>query len=170
MFEVGDQEGTSLLRFARSSRFLTEDGDHFPLPRGVRSCRRSSWTAMSRRECAGFEAAMPATNVISRSSGRRGGNVLSKFAFARCSLTSHLTARRNRSGGEEMADRTGETIQPNTTSTSPDGILLTSRASSGRALDAPDPCSTTIVRSRRRATRFPALRWTVRRWGRAHSQ
>lgn len=60
-------------RRARSMRFFTEEGDHFEPPRGVRSCSRSSWVAISRSVRFGFVEWIPATNVINRSSGRRGG-------------------------------------------------------------------------------------------------
>lgn len=54
---------------ARPSGFLTDDGDHLALPRDVRSCKRSSWEASSRSDSSGFDCAMPATKLISRSSG-----------------------------------------------------------------------------------------------------
>ena len=42
---------------------------------------------------------------------------------------------------EEMADRPGEPIEPTTTSTSPALMSRIRRASTGRARDAPEPCS-----------------------------
>ncbi len=96
--QLAGSSATSPSRRARSSRFLTEEADHFALPRGVRSCRRSSWPAMSRSDRSGLDCEIPATRVIRRSSGGRGDARFSSVDSARCSVTSHLTARRSRSG------------------------------------------------------------------------
>ena len=85
-------------RRALSSRFLTDEGAHFEPPRGVRSCMRSSWLAISRNVRSGFEEWIPTTSVIRRTSGGRGGDFLRSDLSAMPSLTIHLTARRKRSG------------------------------------------------------------------------
>ena len=89
-------------RPARSSRFLTDDGDHLLPPRGVRSWSRSSCPAISRSVRSGFDEWMPATSVIRRSSGRRGGDLRSRAGSARRSATIHFAARRRRSGVQSM--------------------------------------------------------------------
>jgi len=85
-------------RLARSSRFLTDDGAHLVPPRGVRSCNRSNWLAISRNVSPGLDAWMPVTSVIRRSSGSRGGDLRSSAASAIPSETIHLIALRSRSG------------------------------------------------------------------------
>ena len=96
--QLAGSSATRPSRRARSSRFLTDEADHFALPRGVRSCRRSSWPAMSRSDRSGLDCEIPATRVIRRSSGSCGDARFSRVGSARCSVTSHLTARRSRSG------------------------------------------------------------------------
>ncbi len=86
------------LRLARSIRFLTEEGAHLVPPRGVRSCKRSSWLAISRNVNSGLDEWIPATSVMRRSSGGRGGDFRRSALSAIPSETIHLTARRSRSG------------------------------------------------------------------------
>lgn len=76
---------------ARSSNALTEEACHFRPPRGGRSCIRSNCWPISSSVRSGSAMAMPATRVISRSSGGRFGDRFIKDASAMRSRTRRCT-------------------------------------------------------------------------------